>query len=132
MVYDELLSQNQGVYLHMKPNRVVCLTVLAAASVLLSRCGAAQDPLHKTGAVGCYHAAFAGINHTQFGCGILTSFGNQQVDQFYDVEFRRIAQFFEQNVPLYVFDECSPDQANAYAVPQPVGTSCMVTIWQTA
>ena len=80
----------------------------------------AMDPLHKTGSVGCYSPAFSGVSGSLFGCGLLSRLGNPQVDSYYEQEWRNVQQFFGMgHVPLWVFDECSPGRANAYAVPQP-------------
>ena len=80
----------------------------------------ASEPLHKTGAVGCYHAAFAGVDQSLFGCGPI-EFADPGADRYYRDQARIVPDFFEQDEPNWLFDECSREQANAYAVGPPSG-----------
>ncbi len=73
----------------------------------------------QTGAVGCYQPAFAGAQSQQFGCGLRQTSGDFLFDQRF-VQEVSIQGSFWRGVPasVFLFDECSPQQGNAYATPE--------------
>ena len=107
----------------MRTARLTCVSVLA---VLLCGClptDTASNPvddetLAQRGVVGCYAAEFNGLDASQLGCGLISTFG----DPLFDLRFTEeigIQSAFWQGVPatVYAFDECSLQQANAIAMP---------------
>jgi hypothetical protein len=78
-----------------------------------------RNEILTKGTVGCYAPAFANASAGALGCGLITSFGDPFFDQRFQQEIA-IQSSFWQGVPatVYAFDECSPAQANAMALPQ--------------
>lgn len=106
---------------------LVALTALAVSACTGGGGDSGGDPITppppptfdaSKGAVGCYAAGFSGLDTSQLGCGLITSFGDFAFDQQFTQEIALQSSFW-QNVPatVYAFDECSPDRKNAYALP---------------
>jgi len=115
----------------MDRNRRRLLAGLAVSPLLVSGCLSEgeedDDPAPTTPSppprigitgAGCYQPSFAGAAASNFGCGILPSFGNPLIDGPWQQEIQIQTQFFS-GVPaqVYPLDECSPATMNAFATP---------------
>ena len=67
---------------------------------------------------GCYRTAYAGREHSQFGCGILASSGDPYFDRVFNEEVVIQRNFFTSPARVYLFDECEASRANAISHPQ--------------
>ena len=87
-----------------------------ALSSLVSTVVSTVIDLLEQGVTGCYHPTFAGAQSSQFGCGLLSSTGDVLFDQYLIEEVATQRFYFnDYQTEINVFDECSPNQMNAYA-----------------
>ena len=93
--------------------------VILALSVFFAQCDKILEPPPKEYQVrvGCYSSSYNGAAYSQIGCGVLSSFGDYNLDQAFQQEISYQNQFWG-NVPasVYPFDECQGIQ-NAVSLP---------------
>lgn len=111
------------------PDRYAAHAIPMALMAVLGACGGApsdspateapQAQLLQSGTPGCYHHSFSGAAAGQFGCGLLQTSGNFLFDHKLNEEFALQRRFFGDSLTsAYLFDECAPEGANAYASPE--------------